>query len=77
MLGQLQGFAAPALLGRRGTDAADRRAVPGDTVVWLPADGAPSPVLELRGRTQAGSEADGQDGAGADPPAAADERAAS
>jgi len=38
-----------------GADAADRRAVPGNAVVWLEADGEPSPARGLQSRPQAGS----------------------
>src|SRR5215213_3953257 len=52
-----------------GADAADRRAVPGDALVRLAADGAASAAGRLRGRPQADATADGEDGPGADPPA--------
>src|SRR5215218_304214 len=55
-----------------GADAADRRAVPGNALVRLAADGAAPAARGLRGRPQAHPAADGQDGPGADPPAAAD-----
>src|ERR1700678_4269417 len=53
------------------TDAADRRAVPGNPLVWLTPNGTPSSTRGLPGGQQAGASADGQDGAGADLPAAA------
>src|SRR5215211_3694064 len=52
-----------------GADAADRRAVPGDALVRLAADGAASAAGRLRGRPQAGATADGEDGPDADLPA--------
>src|ERR1700761_4917524 len=60
-----------------GADAADRRAVPGNTLVWVAPDGASSSARGLYGRAQAGAAADGEDGSGADLPAPAHHGSAS
>src|ERR1700761_2823916 len=60
-----------------GADAADRRAVPGNTLVWVAPDGASSSARGLYGRAQAGAAADGEHGPGADLSAAAHQGSAS
>jgi hypothetical protein len=62
--------------GEPGADAAARRAVPGDAVVWVAADGAAPASSGSRRWSQAGAAADGHDGSGGDLPAAADGGAA-
>src|SRR3974377_2536505 len=60
-----------------GSDASDRRAVPGDTRVRLAADGATPAAYRLVRGTSSSPPPDDQDGLGADLSAAKDQRAAS
>src|SRR5271155_500063 len=53
-----------------GADAADRRAVPGDAVLWRPSDGAASAAPGLCRRSQTNEPPDGEDGPGGDLPEA-------
>src|SRR6185437_15949425 len=63
--------------GEPAADAAARRAVPGNAVVWIAADDAASAPSGSRRRPQAGAAADGHDGSGTNLPAAADHGSAS
>jgi len=51
--------------GNAGADAGDRRGVPGDALVWQPADGSASAQYWCRGGPSARPAADEQDGLGA------------
>ena len=48
-------------------------AIPGNTIVWFASNGPSSPARGLYGRPQTGATTDGQDRAGADLPAAAND----
>src|SRR5712691_6961415 len=59
--------------GEPGADAADRRAVPGDAVLWQSADDGLAAASRRGDQSQAGAAADAADGIGGDLSEAADD----